>query len=71
MYPIYMQMKHGTGVVKFTDLQEGTVIIPSNQSGYDYYVGYYSLDWIPHTDTSIWQPYNPFKSNSKDTHENL
>lgn len=50
-YPIYCRNKETNSVVKFTGLSEGEIVVNSHA----YNIGYYSNNWISHTDTDVWQ----------------
>lgn len=53
-YPIYMQSKSTKTVVKFDGRTSATVVVVDEDK--HFYVGFFSNEWTPHTNTSHWQP---------------
>lgn len=59
-YPIYKKSKRDELVIKFTSLKEGKVVVGNNywNTSHLYY------DWIPHTDTEVWEDWAPPQPNN-------
>ena len=51
-YPLYMQSKHNKAVIRFTGLTTGVVVAACKFNS----KGYFTDDWVEHTDTDHWQP---------------
>jgi hypothetical protein len=51
-YPIYKKKKDIGYIVKFAGLQDGEIAYPAYSS---YKTGQKSSDWIPHTNTDVWE----------------
>ena len=51
-YPLYMQSKDNKAVIKFTGLTTGVVVTACKFNS----KGYFTDDWVEHTDTDHWQP---------------
>jgi hypothetical protein len=51
-YPIFKRSKENGYIVKFTGLKKGSVIYIGDS---DFCINHLSFDWIPHTNTDIWE----------------
>lgn len=60
-YPLIMEGLASGVVVKFTALEEGTVI---KQGKSCWEIGHHSTTWTSHTNETMWKPYNPNPKNS-------